>query len=69
MTSSACQVPPEALRKQCGRVPAAVFNVLSLVQASMGGGHMACLASNGARTFHDILEFFVPCCLAVTDGR
>ena len=42
---------PEALRKQCGQVPAAVFNAFSLVQAPMGCGHMASLASNDARRF------------------
>ena len=47
--------------------PAAVCNALSLVQAPMSDGHMECLASNDARKFYDIPDFFSPCCIAVTE--
>ena len=50
--------PLSPLRKEWGKIPALVFNAFSLVQAPMGCGRMACLASNDARKFHDILGFF-----------
>jgi hypothetical protein len=63
-------------RRPCGNnvarfLPPYLFNAFSLVQAPMGSGHMACLASNDARKFHDldILEFFVPCCIAMTEWQ
>ena len=56
--------PPEPLRKEWGQIPAAIFNAFLLVQAPIGYGRVACLASNDAHKFMTYLFFLslLPCC-------